>query len=184
MEQYRGLLLKWQKTLNLVGPNTLDEAWERHFVDSAQLEPLIPAGARTLFDLGSGAGFPGLVLAMMRPELSVHLVESDERKATFLRTVSRETDTPVIVHMERVEALPASPRPDVVTARALAELDRLLGWCLPWAEGLTMVFPKGEKAEEEIRKAQMNYNFVFDAYPSMTAPEARILRLSALSRKM
>ncbi|MBU0801015.1 MAG: 16S rRNA (guanine(527)-N(7))-methyltransferase RsmG [Alphaproteobacteria bacterium] len=186
LEQYHQLLLKWQKTLNLVGPATLDTAWDRHFLDSVQLAPLLPAHAKTLFDLGSGAGFPGMVLAIMRPELGVHLVESDQRKATFLRNVSRETGCRVTVHDVRIEDMQAQPVPDVVTARALAALDQLLDWCMKWAEAnpeLVLILPKGERAEDEIAKAQTYYNFVVDTHASMTAPEARILRVSQLSRR-
>jgi 16S rRNA (guanine527-N7)-methyltransferase len=186
LEQYHQLLLKWQKTVNLVGPATLDTAWERHFLDSVQLAPLLPPNAKRLFDLGSGAGFPGMVLAIMRPELDVHLVESDQRKATFLRNVSRETGCRVTVHDVRIEDMPTQPVPDVVTARALAALDQLFAWCVHWAEAnpeLVLILPKGERAEEEIAKAQAHYNFVVDMKASLTAPGAQILRVSQLSRR-
>lgn len=183
---YEALLHKWQKTLNLVGPATLPEAQQRHFTDSAQLLPLIPAQAKTLFDLGSGAGFPGLVLAILRPDLAVHLVESDERKAMFLRTVSRETGVPVTVHDSRIESLQIDAQPDIISARALAALDRLLGWCAPWAAAnpdLVMIFPKGKNAAEETENAQTNYSFAVDEYASQTDPAARILRVSGVCIK-
>lgn len=186
LEQYLALLNKWQKVVNLVGPATLPEAWERHFIDSAQIAPLLPEGPFALYDLGSGAGFPGLVLAIMRPDITVHLVESDERKAAFLSTVSRETGAKVTVHNCRIEGLPADTRPDVVTARALAALPQLLAWVLPWAEaqpGMVMLLPKGKTADEEIAAARAHYNFVLDEYESMTARDARILRVSALARR-
>lgn len=186
LEQYLALLNKWQKTINLVSPGTLPEAWERHFVDSAQIAPLLPAGAFALYDLGSGAGFPGLVLAIMRPDIRVHLVESDERKAAFLQTVSRETGAGVTVHNCRIEALPPGTAPDVVTARALAALPQLLAWALPWAEAnpaLSLLLPKGKNAVEEVETARAHYNFVLDEYPSITAHDARILRVSALAVK-
>lgn len=184
LEQYLAILNKWQKTINLVSPATLPEAWERHFADSAQIAPLLPDGSFTLYDLGSGAGFPGLVLAIMRPDIKVHLVESDERKAAFLQTVSRETKAGVTVHNCRIEALPPATAPDVVTARALAALPQLLAWALPWAAvnpALTMILPKGKSADEELAAARAHYNFVLDEYPSTTAHDARILRLSAIA---
>lgn len=186
LEQYLALLGKWQKVVNLVGPATLPEAWGRHFIDSAQIAPLLPEGRFRLYDLGSGAGFPGLVLAILRPDIEVHLVESDERKAAFLSTVSRETGAKVAVHNCRIEGLPADTRPDVVTARALAALPQLLAWAAPWAEanpGLVLFLPKGKAADEEIGAARAHYNFVLDEYKSMTAHDARILRVSALAAK-
>ena len=186
LEQYLALLNKWQKVVNLVGPATLPEAWERHFIDSAQVAPLLPEGPCSLYDLGSGAGFPGLVLAIMRPDITVHLVESDERKAAFLSTVARETGAGVKVHTCRIEGLPADTRPDVVTARALAALPQLLAWAAPWADanpGLVLLLPKGKAAEEEIAAARAHYNFVLDEHKSMTAHDARILRVSALAAK-
>lgn len=184
LRAYEALLKKWQKTLNLIGPATLPEVWERHFIDSAQLAPLIPDTAKTLFDLGSGAGFPGLVIAIMRPNLEVHLVESDERKATFLRAVSRETNTPVLIHMGRIESLPIAPTPDVVTARALADLKTLLDWAAPWAaanSALTLILPKGKQAGAEVDAARAHYNFVLGEQPSLTDAAARILRLSGVT---
>jgi 16S rRNA (guanine527-N7)-methyltransferase len=184
LRHYHDMLVKWQKTLNLVGPATLPQAWQRHFIDSAQVVPLIPQGAKTLFDLGSGAGFPGLVIAIMRPELDVHLVESDQRKAAFLRNVSRETSCRnVTVHDCRIEALDLPMVPDVVSARALASLAQLCDWCLDWAQknpDLILLLPKGERAEEEIMAARTQYNFVVETTASITAPEARILRVSGL----
>ena len=169
-----------------MGPGTLGEVWTRHFADSAQLLPYLVPGAARLYDLGSGAGFPGMVLAMLRPDLDVHLVEADERKAMFLRTVSRETATPVTVHGQRIEALPADAAPDMVTARALAALPQILAWCTPWAErnpGLVLLLPKGEKATLEIEAARERYSFLSESYTSTTAPDARILRLSRLACK-
>lgn len=104
IDAYERLLKKWQNTINLVGPSTLSEAKKRHFEDSLQLLKHIPVAAKTLYDLGSGAGFPGLVLAMAKPDLDVHLIESDARKCQFLKTVSRETETPVTVHNQRIES--------------------------------------------------------------------------------
>lgn len=184
LEIYHALLLKWQKAINLVSPATLDDAWSRHFLDSAQLAQYIPEDAKILADLGAGAGFPGLVLAAMRPEIDVHLIESDERKAQFLRTVSRETGAEVTVHDERIECLPEDFVPDAVTARALKDLRTLCHFCVGWAAknpDLTMVFPKGKNALDEINNARTLFNFNVEIKPSMTDPAGHVLVLSALS---
>lgn len=183
LEGYHALLLKWQKAVNLVSPGTIDQAWERHFADSAQLAAHIPGGFKTIADLGSGAGFPGLVLAILRPDLDAHLVESDQKKAEFLKTVSRETQTPVTVHAARIGDAANRIEPDLITARALAPLKELLGYARPWAAvnpGLQMVFPKGKNFAEEIKQAQESYVFEADILPSLTDKEGRVLRISGL----
>lgn len=185
--QYEELLQKWQKTINLVGPDTLKQARQRHIDDSVQLAAFIPAKAKTLFDLGSGAGFPGLVLAMMRPDMDVHLVESDQRKCAFLKTVSRETKTPVSVHNRRIEDLTADltlPTPDIVTARALASLSVLIDYVRPWAKrnpALTLILPKGARAEDEVAEARSRgYQFAVDVKASRTSKEASVLIITGL----
>lgn len=187
LEHYKALLLKWQKAVNLVSPATLESAWERHFLDSAQLLPFMPDGPAVVADLGSGAGFPGLVLAILRPDLEVHLIESDDKKGQFMKTVSRETQAGATVHTVRVEACYERVSPTIVTARALASLDKLLGFCLPWTEknpDLQMVFLKGEKAEEEIAAARTLYDFACEISSSITNPEARILKIFSLHKRV
>lgn len=182
LEKYKSLLIKWQKTINLVGPDTLTDIEQRHFADSAQLAELTLDRA-VVFDLGSGAGFPGLVLAILRPDLKVHLIESDHRKSTFLSTVSRETKTPVEIHNERVESLSTNIIPDVITARALAPLDKLLGYVLPWSEKnprLTSLLLKGRTAENEIAAAKKEFDFLLEEFPSKTDPHGRVLRITNL----
>jgi 16S rRNA (guanine527-N7)-methyltransferase len=178
---YGELLAKWQKAINLVGPRTLGDAWTRHFLDSAQLLPLVPADARVLVDLGSGAGFPGLVLAILGvPE--VHLVESDTRKAAFLREVARATAAPVTVHAERIERV-APIRADVVTARALAPLGDLLALSERFlGPSTTALFPKGQNVEQELTDARKAWRMRAETLPSLTDPDARILRLGDISR--
>lgn len=165
---YLTLLEKWQARINLVGPATLAEAWERHVLDSLRVADHIPAradGVKTpLFDLGSGAGFPGLVLAVARPDLDVTLIESDHRKCAFLSTVSRETHTPVTILNQRIEAVDSKTIPAILTARALAPVDRLLDYAAPWAvrnPALRVLFLKGEGAAAEIEAARARH--VFDA---------------------
>lgn len=184
LEIFRDLLLKWQKAVNLVSPATLPDLWNRHFVDSLQLGPLLPPMARTLFDFGSGAGFPGLVLAILRPDLSVHLVESDQKKCSFLATVSRETQCPVTIHNCRIEALQASAVPDVITARALADLGLLLAYAAPWAirnPGLVLLLPKGERYRTELKNSGPECFTQCEEFPSITDEKARILRISGLN---
>jgi 16S rRNA (guanine527-N7)-methyltransferase len=184
LRQYEALLAKWQKAINLVGPATIPESWDRHFADSAQLSTLIPDGAKTLYDLGSGAGFPGLVLAMLRPDLAITLMESDQKKCAFLATVSHETKTPVKILTQRIEqAAESLPVPDVVTARALASLPDLLHYIKPWVKmrtgsPLVGIFPKGAQAQAEIEAARINAQFDQQEIPSLTDRAARILVLS------
>lgn len=184
LHKYAELLQKWQKAINLVGPDTLNNIEQRHFDDSAQLLKLIPETALNLFDFGSGAGFPGMVLAMIRPELKTHLVESDHRKCTFLSTVSRETMTPVTIYNERIESLSTEAIPDIITARALAPLDKLLGYAMPWAAknpDLILLFLKGARAEEEIDAARKGYDFTLEKFPSASDPSGCILKITGLA---
>lgn len=180
---YHAHLLKWQKAINLVSPKTIEGAWHRHFVDSAQINDLLPENCRTLFDFGSGAGFPALVLAILRPDIDVHMVESDERKGQFLRTVSRETRTPVHIHTCRIEGLDIEGVPDVISARALASLNDLCGYALPYAQknpDLELLFLKGAQAHEEIELALQHYDFDVESKPSITDSAASILRIKCL----
>lgn len=180
---YHKLLLKWQKAINLVGPKTVQDAWNRHFKDSAQILKYIPDGAQMLVDLGSGAGFPAVVLGIMNPNLSVHAIESDERKAQFIRTVSRETSVDIKVHDQRIESVQLESTPDIVTARALADLKTLLEMCLPWAQAnpeLILLFLKGQKAVEEIAEAQKCFSFEIAQHPSLTDEAASLLLITGL----
>ena len=181
LEIYADLLRKWQRTINLVGRSTLNELWTRHFADSAQLYPLLPEGTRVLVDLGSGAGFPGLVLAILGvPE--VHLIEADSRKSAFLREVVRATGAPVQIHVRRIEQVPPFPA-DVVTARALAPLADLLELAVPFIgrRGIAL-FPKGQHVEDELTAATKTWNITVDRFPSVTDQAATILRVSEVSR--
>lgn len=178
LDLYAELLLKWQPKINLVGPDTVPELWRRHFLDSMQLLPLLPAATQRLVDLGSGAGFPGLVLAMLGvPE--VHLVESDARKAIFLREVARQAGVAVTVHNMRIEAMTPLPA-DVVTARALAPLPRLLDWAERFRQPHTvLLFLKGRGAEAELAQAGLAASPAVTRHPSRTDPDATVLRIGA-----
>lgn len=197
---YVDLLNQWQKTINLVSPATLPEAWHRHIADSAQLLRLAPPGARVWIDLGSGAGFPGLVLAILlsnRPESRVTLIESDTRKVAFLREVARRTglrqavaaanDPPpplghpaaVDICHARIETPATHARVgtgDVITARALAPLSKLLGLCLPYCRPETVaLLLKGREADREVDEAKTLFEFNADLVPSLTDRDARIV---------
>ena len=179
LETYAALLVKWQSSVNLVASGTLPELWRRHMLDSAQLWPLLPPGTRRLVDLGSGAGFPGLVLAIIGvPE--VHLVESDQKKAAFLREAARAAGALVTVHNCRIEALAPFPA-EVVTARALAPLPRLLALAAPFlGQGAIGLFLKGESAEEELTQARRHWTMNVTAEPSRSSPQGVILRVESL----
>jgi 16S rRNA (guanine527-N7)-methyltransferase len=167
------LLERWQQRINLVGKSTLEDPWRRHMQDSIQLASLIEGP--TIVDLGSGAGLPGLVLAIARPELLVHLVESDARKCAFLREAARETGANATVHHCRIEAI--SPFPcDTVTARALAPLSDLLTLSLRFTPRL-YVFPKGRDAERELTESTKGWRFEVERIPSRSDPHGAILRL-------
>ncbi len=182
---YEGLLRKWQKTINLVAPGTLPDLWSRHFADSAQLFDLAPADCLNWVDLGSGGGFPGLVIAILmkqRPGGLVQLVESDSRKAAFLRTVSRETAAPVTVHAERIEkALPNLSVPAVISARALAPMVQLLEWTAPLIEkGAIGLFLKGQDVDRELTEISKYSSLQLSKVPSRTDSRASIIRVERL----
>lgn len=183
---YVSLVEKWTKRINLVSPGTLPDIWTRHILDSAQVLPLAPEKAQTWCDLGSGAGFPGLVVAILareqRPELKMTLIESDARKATFLRTVARETETEVNVIVDRIESAD-SQMADVVSARALAPLNTLIPLAYRhMSAGGTHLFPKGARYGDELREALEFWKFDCETHASKTESGAVILKLSELSR--
>jgi 16S rRNA (guanine527-N7)-methyltransferase len=186
LERYVDLIMKWTRRINLVSRSNEQQLWQRHVVDSAQLWGLVPDSARTFADLGSGAGFPGLVLAIlarqMRPGTSHVLVESDQRKAAFLREAIRETDAPARVVCDRIETVP-NLGADMVTARALAALPRLLALAVPHlSAGGVAVFPKGVGYRDEIAQARSEWGFDLEEFPSQTDRDARLLRLTRITR--
>ena len=186
LEKYAELLLKWNPAINLVSKSTLKDLWSRHMLDSAQIFSLAPKTATRWVDLGSGGGFPGLVVAAMakesRPDLRVMLVESDQRKAAFLRTVSRELSLDTQILSQRIEDL-TEISADVVSARALAGLPRLLSWSETLLRpGGVCLFPKGATVENEIQEALASWSFVAEKFPSRTDSNATILRIGEFRR--
>ncbi|MEO1543824.1 MAG: 16S rRNA (guanine(527)-N(7))-methyltransferase RsmG [Pseudomonadota bacterium] len=191
LDIYAETLLQWQPKINLISPRTVDELWGRHFADSAQLFSLLPNQPSHTADLGSGAGFPGLVLAIMRAETyadrgeeKVRLVESDQRKAAFLREVSRKVDVAVDIDVSRIEyhANHSSFKTvNTVTARALAPMHKLLGYAVPFfSPATTGLFLKGREVEAEIKDAEDHFAFAYRMVPSVTDPEGRIVVVTNL----
>ncbi len=185
LDAYAGALIKWQKAINLIAPATVPQIWARHFLDSAQVLPLAPAGARTWLDIGTGGGFPGMVCAIIAaeqlPEIKWTMIESDERKCAFLREVSRTTGVTVTVLTARVEDLP-DQNANVISARALAPLPRLLDLThRHLAPQATCLFQKGGNYATEVAEAKQHWHMSVEAMPSRTAPESVILRIRELS---
>lgn len=188
LETIADLLAKWQKTINLVAPATLPELWSRHIGDSLQLVNHVSEKPLRWVDLGSGGGFPGLVIAAVLAEwagATVHLVESDTRKAAFLREAARLAGLPATVHAQRIEqvAQQLAPGTEVVSARALAPLPKLLDLAEPFlAVGAIGVFPKGRDADLELTQARKGWTLDCDLRPSTSDPLARILLVRGAKR--
>lgn len=186
LETLVALLLKWQKTINLVAPKTVPEVWTRHVADSLQVAALIPPDARIVVDLGSGGGFPGLVIAAVlkdRDGAEIHLIESDQRKSAFLREAARAMAVRAKVHNARIESALSDwpPGADVVTARALAPLKDLIGLAAPLLKaGTPGIFPKGRESLEELAQAEAVWTLDARLVPSLTDPEARVVVVSAV----
>ena len=177
---YLALVEKWQQRVNLVSASTLPDIWMRHIWDSAQLARLVPAGTGRILDVGSGAGFPGLVLAALC-DAELHLVESDQKKAVFLQTVIRETGIRAIVHNKRIEFMPLIGA-DIVTARALASLDRLLELLeAQLVPGTRCLFLKGARVEAELAVLDTRSDITCRLHPSLTNPKAFVVDLTVMS---
>lgn len=180
-ETFVALLLERNKRMNLIARSTETNVWHRHMLDSAQVMDHLPTGVRTLVDLGSGAGFPGLVLALLGVP-DVHLVESTGKKAAFLEEAAEKTDIKVNVHKDRIEAL-APFTADVVTARALAPLDKLLAYGQRFAGPHTRhIYLKGQHIEDELTRAHKIWKMQVDRKPSTTDPRGSVLCVSEVSR--
>lgn len=183
LERYRSYLVEWNQKMNLVGPATLDVFWSRHAWDSAQIMPLAPE-ADTWGDLGTGAGLPGIVLAILgkhRPSFHVHLVDSLAKRCRFLTEVVTALELPATVHNSRAEDL--SLPVDIVTARACAPLSRLFGYAQPYLKrGATALFLKGQDVASELEEATKSWTFEADVLPSLSDPRGQIVRVRRLGR--
>jgi 16S rRNA (guanine527-N7)-methyltransferase len=180
------LLTKWNPAINLVSPASLPDVWTRHVADSAQVLDMVGPGQKRWLDMGTGAGFPGVVVALIaadRPgSVEMILIESDQRKAAFLATVSRETEVPMTIHAARIEEV-APQRADIVSARALAPLGKLCAFAdRHLAQGGTAVFLKGGQYDAEIAEARKSWAFDLDVHRSITDPSGVILSLKDLRR--
>ena len=182
------LLVRWQQHINLIGPATVDDIWQRHIADGLQLLPLIRPDVRQILDLGSGGGIPGLVIAialMERRPVSVHLVESTGKKAAFLRQAVLLTGAPATVHQGRIEALATAERGaeriervDLVTARALAPLPKLLVLAAPWLRaGAYGLFHKGRDVDSELTESVKSWRIAYVKHPSVVDPGGCILEV-------
>lgn len=185
LDRYVELLLQWQKKINLIGPSTVEDVWERHIADSIQCFDLAP-NARHWVDLGSGAGFPGLVVAIRMTGHGglVELVESNGKKCSFLRTVARELKlrelgVEVRIHNDRIENVMGNlAKPDVISARALSSLDQLLGFTDGILTGACIgIFPKGRGWREEHMAAAVNWQYELETHASQTDDDAAILEI-------
>jgi 16S rRNA (guanine527-N7)-methyltransferase len=183
LRAFADLLLRWNASLNLIAPRDADVLWERHIADSLQLVPLMPPRVARGIDLGTGGGFPGLTLAIATG-VPFDLIESDRRKASFLRTAVLETGAPATVHCCRIEDAAVPPAP-LVTARALAPLPRLLPMAarLLTEDGVCLLL-KGAKAEEELAVAAKDWAMDVERVPSRTGPDGIVLRLSGLRARL
>jgi 16S rRNA (guanine527-N7)-methyltransferase len=181
LDRFAALLLRWNSTVNLVARADEPFLWARHIADSLQLIPLMVPRPERAIDLGSGGGFPGLILALTTG-VPFDLIEADQRKAAFLREAARVTGAPVRIHPTRIEAANLPPAP-LLTARAVAALPKLLTLAAPLlAPGGMCLFLKGANADAELTHAATQWQMQVDGIPSCTAPGARILRITELSR--
>ncbi len=186
LESLRDLLVKWNPRINLVAKSTIEDAWQRHIVDSAQIWPLADSQAQRWLDIGSGAGFPGLVIAAIAaekaPHMQIALVESDQRKGVFLQTAAREMGISPTILSERIESL-APQNADILSARALAPLEKLLEFAEQHRNpnGICL-FMKGANADSELTSAAASWHISAEKFPSMTDSNAVILRIGEMKR--
>ncbi len=181
LKRYVELLLKWQRAINLIGPNTAQNIWCRHILDSGQLMAHLPTTSGPVVDIGSGAGLPGMVLAIMGVP-DVHLIDSDSRKCAFLHEASRVTGTAVQIHNSRVETAEIAPAA-IVTARAVAPLKRLIELTQSVSKQNTVFFFfKGKDVKNELTEIKKNWNMSLDVIPSYSSTEGVILRMESLTR--
>lgn len=185
LKTYQALVERWSPKINLVSRGDFSQIWERHIADSVQVYTVAPEGAHWV-DLGSGGGFPGIVCAILssgeEPERHFTLVDSDQRKCVFLRTVARELNLDVEVLSERIEEI-APMDADILSARALGDLDNLLGFASRHLRaGGVAIFPKGRRWKEEDVSARNTWSYMLDPVKSNTNPDATILKITELSR--
>ncbi len=185
LEKFRALLAKWQKSKNLVAASTLEDFWHRHILDSGQLIRSVPGWTNgSWIDFGSGAGFPGLVMSILRPAdaLPIHLVESNRKKCQFLKEVSRICSANVTIVNDRIENV-STLKADIVSARACAPLPLLLEWAVPCLnnDGVC-AFLKGQDVEEELTEAHKYWNMRVEEIPSLSHDHGKVLLIGDVQR--
>lgn len=187
LEAFSELVTKWTPKINLIGRSTISSIWDRHVLDSVQLYRFSPEHYGKWVDIGSGGGFPGIVMAIIakaaQPEAEFILIESDQRKSAFLRTAAREFKLPVKVIAQRIEDTPPQEA-DVVSARALTALSGLLPFaqCHLKPSGLAL-FHKGRQSRQEVAEARKNWSFALEDHASITDPDARILAIQRINAR-
>lgn len=187
LKKYETSLKEWQTKFNLVSKNSLEDAWNRHFLDSVQLIKYIPQSAKILYDFGSGAGFPGMVIAIIAnqklPELQVNLVESIKKKTLYLNAVSKICDVKVNIINDRIENLQRTVA-DVITSRAMCNLTELLKYAYPLTNKNTiMIFPKGKSYQQELNNAKNFWNFTCQIESNEVCEDGVVLVIKNLSAK-
>lgn len=184
-QAWHRLLVKWNSKINLVAKSTLPDFWTRHALDSWQITPFLRDSDKTILDFGSGGGFPGLAVAIAKVEdadVRVIMTESAGKKASFLKTVSRELGLPTVIHSDRIESLDPFPA-DTITARAFAPLDRLLGYAEPFLASHTqLLLLKGVAVDEELESARRQWTFECEAVKSLSDDDGCILKIKNVSR--
>jgi 16S rRNA (guanine527-N7)-methyltransferase len=183
LKEYMSLLLRWNRKINLIDKKTESTIWQRHIIDSAQLQHLIPQKAKSLIDWGAGAGLPGVVLAILKPELTVTCCERDRRKAIFLQEVARELKLTNLT-VTHADIADINQRYDLITARAFAPLNKLLSHAIHHLSpnGICL-FPKGKTHAKEVGEAQNLWKFNLQQVQSITNAEAQILVIDHLTRR-
>ena len=184
LEHYASLVVKWQRSVNLVANSTIPDLWTRHIWDSAQLVPLVIAHRRAaplrILDIGSGAGFPGLILSILT-DAEIHLVESDQKKCIFMNNVIRECGLTARTHNARLETLD-DQKADIVTARALASMDKLMALLdHQLRPGLRCLFLKGRHVQDELAALNDWANLRWQLHPSLTQEDAFVVDLTVIS---
>ena len=187
LKAYESSLVEWQEKMNLVSKKSLSEAWQRHFEDSMQLFDLLPQDAEIVYDFGSGAGFPGMVLAIMAkektPYLKIKLVESISKKTLYLKHVKQLTSANVEIINDRIEKI----KPELasaITSRAMCSLSELLKYSKPFCNSKTkLIFLKGRSYQEELNLAKKEWNFNLEVLPSKESEDGVILIITNLHHK-
>jgi len=181
LKTFVALVVDWSGRHNLVSARSLEDVWRRHVLDSAQLTQLVPPGAKTMIDLGSGAGFPGLVVAAMRPELKVTLVEATAKKCRFLVEANERLGTQTRILSARIEDVAPAPF-DVVTARACAPLSRLSGYAQRFVgPGTVCLFLKGQNVGSELTEARNSWRMKVQSHASISDPAGTVLEIHGLA---